>query len=46
MWAFMEKVDTWLDEGAPDGVRETVNTLASNDAFAAATDWPVLMANS
>ena len=46
MWAFMEKVDTWLDEGAPDGVRETVNTLANNDAFAAATDWPVLMANS
>ena len=46
LWAFMEKVDTWLDEGAPDGVRETVNTLASDDAFAAATDWPVLMANS
>jgi hypothetical protein len=46
MWTFMEKVDIWLDENAPDGMRERVNTLAADDAFAMATDWPALMANS
>ena len=46
MWAFMEKVDIWLDGNAPDGMRERVNTLAVDDAFATATDWPALMANS
>ena len=46
MWAFMEKVDLWLDGNAPDGMREQVNALAADTAFAGATDWPALMPNS
>ena len=46
MWAFMEKVDLWLDRNAPDGMREQVNELAADTAFAGATDWPALMSNS
>ena len=46
LWDFMHKLYAWLDQNAPAGTREKVDTLAADDAFAEATDWPALMPNS